>query len=414
MNNTRTTTQTSDDDLRAAASEIHASAPRPHPWDSLNTEATHPQRSEPTRSGRILISVAAASILLLGVIGTMAAIDRGGPPASPAASDVLPTVSSEVQPGAPVVVQPALSEDIDAIPVSGEASDWADRALFPIETPAGFTIESVSRSMGGDLTESGGVDTGDVVVKFITMTPAGGAGDARVTIETVPAGIGAIDSDVEPETVITANDAEWDVYIEQTADGLFFSTSYIRTQGVGGTVSLTAARTAEVAKDETVAFLESLRLVRVDEIPTEVVDLNRLPVVATVEPDDASSGFIRAQHTTNAWCLVTRIGNGGVSGCGFRIDPADTPAVFVELSYSDQNIVTVAGMAAPGATTIEVDLTDGTTLSVKPTYPVNGFDGIGFWAATHIHNGPIPQEGPVVTTRVLDAVGTVLGEVQAP
>ena len=249
--------------------------------------------------------------------------------------------------------------------------------------------------MGGDLTESGGVDTGDVVVKFITMTPTGGAGDARVTIKTVPAGIGALDSDIEPETVITANDAEWDVYIEQTADGLFFSTAYIRTQGVGGTVSLTAARNADDAKDETVAFLESLRLVRVDEIPTEVVDLNRLPVVATVEPDDASSGFIRAKHTTNAWCLVTRIGDGGVTGCGFHIDPADAPAVFVELSYSDQNIVTLAGMAAPGATTIEVDLTDGTTLTVEPTYPVDGFDGIGFWAANALPRRP----GPTRRTR---------------
>lgn len=414
MNNTRTITPTSDDDLRAVATEIHASAPTPHPWDSLSTEATRPQRPEPTRSGRILISVAAASILLLGFVGTMAAIDRGGPAAPLAASDLLPTVSSEGQSRSPVVVQPALTEDIDAIPVSREASDWTDRALFPVATPAGFTIESVSRSVGGDMTESGGVDTGDVVVKFITITAAGATDDARIAIETVPAGIGSLDSDVEPETVITANDAEWDVYIEQTADGLFYSTSYIRTQGVGGTVSLTAARNADDAKDETVAFLESLRLVRVDEIPTEVIDLNRLPVVATVEPDDASSGFIRAQHTTNTWCLVTRIGNGGVTGCGFRIDPADTPAVFVELSYSDQNLVTVAGMVAPGATTIEIDLTDGTTLTVEPTYPVDGFDGIGFWAATHSHDGPIPQEGPVVTTRVLGANGTVLGEVQAP
>ena len=363
----------------------------------------------------MLISVAAASILLLGVIGTMVAIDRGVPAAPPAASDVLPTVPSESQPPPLVLEQPGLTADIDAIPVSREASDWSNRALFPIETPAGFTIESVSRSMGGDLTESGGVDTGDVVVKFITTAPTRATGDARITIETVPAGIGSVDSDVEPETVTTGNDAEWDVYTEQTGDGWFFSTAYIRTQGgVGATVSLTAARTADDSKAETAAFLESLRLVPVADIPTEVIDLNRLPVVATVEPDDASSGLIKAQHTTNAWCVVTRIANGGVTGCGFRIDPADTPAVFVELSYSDQNIVTVAGMAAPGVTTIEFDLTDGTTLSVAPTYPANGFDGIGFWAATHPHDGPIPEDGPVLTSRVRGPDGTILGKVQAP
>lgn len=161
------------------------------------------------------------------------------------------------------------------------------------------------------------------------------------------------------------------------------------------------------------ALLESLRLVRIDEIPTEVIDLNRLPVVATVEPDDASSGVIRAQRTTNAWCLVTRVGDGGVSGCGFRIDPRNTPAVFIELSYNDDNIVTLSGMAAPDAKRIEISLTDGTTLGVEPTFPTNGVEGIGFWAATHTHDGPIPQQGPVIATQVFDVDGNTLGEVQA-
>lgn len=414
MNDPRSATPFSDNTLRAVATEIRESAPPPRPWESVRAGFTRPPMSTPPRTGRILISVAAVSIVLLGVIGTIAAIDRGGPAAPPTASDVLPNVSPAGQPRSPVIERPELTADIDAIPVSRDASDWSDRALFPIETPAEFTIESVSRSMGGELTESGGVDTGDVVVKFIPMTPSDTSGDARIEIETIPAGIGAVDNDVEPETVITGNDAQWDVYIEQTASGSYFSTAYIRTQGAGGTVSLTAATSAQEARDETSALLESLRLVRVDEIPTEVVDLNRLPVVATVEPDDASTGFVRAQHTTNAWCLVTRIGNGGVSGCGFRIDPAETPAVFVELSYTDQNTVTVAGMAAPGATSIEIDLVDGTTVSVEPTYPANAVDGIGFWAATHPSDSPIPQQGPVVATRVLGAGGTVLGEVQTP
>ena len=111
---------------------------------------------------------------------------------------------------------------------------------------------------------------------------------------------------------------------------------------------------------------------------------------------------------------MTMIGNGGVSGCGFRIDPESTPAVFVDLSYSDQNIVAVAGMAAPGVTAIEVDLADGTVITVQPTFSDEVADGIGFWAASHRHDGPIPSDGPVVATRVFGTDGTVIGAIEGP
>lgn len=414
MNDASPTTRSGDEALRAGAAEIHRAAPAPQPWESLDADRARQLEHRPTGTRRGLLAVAAASILAAGVAGTMMVVDRDDPASAPAASDQLPPVRPAGRPWSPVIEQPALTADIDAIPVSGDAADWADRALFPIETPDGYTIESVSLGMGGDVTESGGVATGDVSVKFITTTPTGTFDDPRILIETVPAGIGGVESDVEPETVVTGADVEWDVYVEEAPDGAHYATAYSRTQGPGAMVSFSGTDSAADALAEIEALLVSLRLVRVDEIPTEVVDLNRLPVVATVDPGDAAAGFMRAMRTTNAWCVVTRIGKGGVTGCGFRIDPASTPALFVDLSWSDQDVVTLAGMAAPGVTSIEIDLTDGTTVTVQPTFPDDTDDGIGFWAASHRHDGPIPSGGPVVTTRVFGVDGTVVGAVEGP
>jgi hypothetical protein len=413
MNDTTTSASISDDELRAVAAEIRRSAPPPHPWESLGADVV-PASDHGRRGGHILIGAAAASIVLLGVVGIMVTVDRGGPAAPSAANGALPASPTEGQPWSPVIEQLTLTAEIDAIAVSSDVGDWTDRAVFPLETPAGFTIDSVSRSVGGDITESGGVDTGDVVVRFITVTPTGSSADASLVIETVPAGIGPVSSATQPEIVTTSDNTRWDVYTEQTPEGSFTSTAYVRTPGPGATVSLTAATSAKEAEDQTRAVLESLRLVRIEEIPTEVIDLNRLPVVATAEPDDAASGFIAAQRTTNSWCIATRIGNHGGAGCGYRIDPRNTPARFVELSYDADGIVTMAGMAAPDVERIEIDLADGSTLNIQPTFPADSVDGIGFWVATHPHDGPIPQQGPVTDTRVFAEDGNPLGKVQAP
>jgi len=414
MNDTRTTINTDDDALRAVAAEIHREAPAPYTWESLDSVRVRPRERGSSSAGRGLLAVAAASILVAGVAGTIAIMDRDDAATAPAASDRLPPVRSEGTPWAPVVEQPMLPADVDAIEVSNDAGDWADRALFPTETPVGYTVESVSRGTGGAMTESGDVDTGDIRVSFITTTPQGTLDDPRIVIETVPAGIGAVESDVEPETVTTGSGVEWDVFIEQGPDGFFHSGAYARAAGVGGTLTISGAVSEADARSRTEAMLTSLRLVRVEEIPTEVVDLNRLPSVATSGPNDAASGFMRAARTTNAWCVVTSIGRGGSMGCGTRFEPASMSAVFVELAYTDDNIVTLAGLASSDATSIEIDLTDGTTLIVEPTFPDNTADGTGFWLTSHQNEGPIPTSGPVTATRVLGADGTVIGAVEGP
>lgn len=413
MNDTSTITRSGDENLRAVAVEIHRAAPAPHSWESLDTASVGLVEHRSTGLRRGLLAVAAVSILVVGVAGTIMVTSRNVPASAPAASDELPAVRPPGRPWTPVIEQPALTPDVDAIEVTGDAADWVDRALFPLETPNGYTFESVSQGVGGAMTEQGGVDTGDVSVRLISTTPAGTASDPLIVIATVPAGIGSVEIDVEPETVLTGADLKWDVYVEEGPEGSYQATSYARTQGPSGMVSYTGIGSASEALAETEVLLSSLRLVRVGEIPTEVVDLNRLPVVATVSSGDVA-GFLRATHTTNGWCLVSMIGNGGVTGCGFRLDPAFTSAVFVDVSWSDEGVVTLAGMAAPGVATIEIDLTDGTTVTVQPTFPEDADGGIGFWAASHRYDGPIGTDGPVVATRTIAADGDVIGAVEGP
>lgn len=414
MNNTRTTTHADDEALSAVAAEIHREAPAPHTWESLDRIRARPLERGSSGGRQGLLAVAAASILALGVAGTIAIVNREDAATAPAASDRLPPVRPEGTPWTPVIEQPVLTADVDAIALSNDAADWADRALFPTQTPDGYTVESVSRGTGGAMTESDDVDTGDVRVSFITTTPQGTNDDPRIVIETVPAGIGVVESDVEPEAVTTGDGVEWDVYIEQGPEGFFHSSAYTRTAGGGGTLTLSGAASEADVRAQTEVLLTSLRLVRVEEIPTEVVDLNRLPSVTTSGANDVAPGFMRAARTTNVWCVVTSIGNGGSMGCGTRFDPTSMSAVFVELSFTDQNIVTLAGLASPDATSIEIDLADGTTLTVEPTFPDNAADGIGFWVTSHRNEGPIPASGPVTGTRVLDADGTVAGAVEGP
>ena len=222
MNDARTTINRSDDDvLRAVAAEIHREAPAPQPWESLAAKSIRRDglRSASTRSG--LLAVAAVSLLAAGVAGTVLVIDRQSSTSVPAASDRLPPVRAAGQPWTPMIEQPELTTDIDAIPVNGDAADWAGRALFPTTTPDGFTVESVSLGVGGAMTESSSVDTGDVSARFITTTPSGSFDDPQIVVETVPSGIGDVESDVEPEIVVTGEGAEWDVYVVEGANGVY-------------------------------------------------------------------------------------------------------------------------------------------------------------------------------------------------
>lgn len=413
MIDTDTTSRSGDDVLHAAAAEIHRAAPSPHPWDQIVAQPGGDLAAQPSRRSRGLLAVAATSILLLGLAGVVA-VARDDSGTEPAASNAIRPVGVDARPWSPVIEQPVLTADIDAIPVSNDPADWADRALFPSETPQGFTIQSVSRGTGGALTETGGVDTGDVSVQYITTTPSGTVDDPRIMIESTPAGVGNVDSDVEPETIVTGAGAEWDIYVEQGPSGTFHTQAFTRTDGPGGMLSLNAMDSAEEALATTEAVLTSLRLVRIDEIPTDVVDLNRLPVVATVDPGDATRGFMSALRTTNAWCVVSRIGNSGAAGCRIPFVGTNAPAVFIDFGYSDEGVVALSGMAAPGVTKIEFDLTDGATISVVPTFTDDSADRVGFWVTTHRHEGMIASEGPVVATRVFGSNGAVLGAVQGP
>jgi hypothetical protein len=395
-----------DEELRAAAEEIHRTAPAPHPWGSIDA-ADFTLTARPSRgSRRGVLELAAAAILVAGIAGTamVANRDPGDPPAPSVEPSTAPTRT-------PVIEQPSLTGDLDVIEVTSDGADWVDRALFPLDTPDGFTLQSVSRGAGGDMTEYGGTDTGDVAVTLIPVDPSGEASDRGILIETVPSGIGGVESDVDAVTMSTGSGVSWDVYVESGPDGTYQSTAFARTEGPGATVSLAGMDSPIEALRETESLLGSLRLVRVDDIPTEVVDMSRLPVVVALPSADV---VVSATRTTNAWCVVSEVGNSRFSGCGFHFDPTRSSASFIDRSWNGERVVTLVGMAAPAVTSIEVDLADGTTVTIQPTFAAGNDDGIGFWAATHRHDGRIGTDGPVVATRVLDRDGNVIGTVDDP
>ncbi|MEM9745745.1 MAG: hypothetical protein AAF945_03545 [Actinomycetota bacterium] len=302
----------------------------------------------------------------------------------------------------------------DAIAVSSDAVDWEGRALVPAVTPDGFTIEYVARGGGGGFTESGVANTGDVTVTYLTTTPRGTPDDPRITIETTPAGIGAVDSDVAPLIVSTDSGVDWQVRIERGPNGFYAASGFTRTDGPGGAVFAAGAASEAGARSQIETVLESLRLVRIDDIPTDVIDLDQLPTVATTSRDDPRAGFMQAARTTNAWCISVRIGNSGSEGCSSRWTNLSAPAAFTQLGYSDENIVSLAGLATREVSTIEIDLTDGTTRTVTPTFPTNGGDGTGFWLLSHRHDGSIGSDGPIQSTRILNARGDTIGTVSHP
>jgi hypothetical protein len=360
-----------------------------------------------------VLAVAAAAVLVVGGGVALAFINGPDSVEAPAASDRLPPVPAEASSGSLVVEQPTLPGDIDAGAVSNDPADWADRALFPTDTPNGYTLLSVSQSSGGNFTESGGVDTGDILVRYISLASTGAADDSLIVIETVPAGIAEIDSDIAPDVVTTDSGAQWDVYVEEQAGSDVYGHAYIRTGGASGMVSVTGLESTDDASVRIESVIASLRLVRVDDIPTDVIDLGRLPVVATVEPGNAAAGFIAASHAANEWCVKVQTPSSESYGCGHRIDTATTPAVLVELGWNDQGDIALAGMTAPGVSSVEIDLADGTTITAEPSLPA-GSDGIGFWVASHRLDGTIPQEGPIMATRALTSDGTLLGPVVGP
>ena len=413
MTDTDTSTRCNDDLLYTVAAEIHRAAPPPHAWEQLDALAGNRLGPAPIRR-RGVLAVAAASILVVGVASTMALVDRGDSADTPTASDQLPPVRADARTGSLVVEQPALIDGIDAIDVRNDPADWSDRALFPAETPEGYTLASVSLGTGGAFTDTGGVDTGDVFVRYLSLASTGAVDDPLIVIETVPAGVADFDSDVEPQTITTDAGAQWDVYVEHQPDGNVYAHAYIRTGRAGGTVSLTGLDSADDAFAQMETLITSMRLVRVDELPADVIDLNRLPVVATAEPGNAAAGFIGARRATNEWCVVVKTPSSESRGCGYRIDPTSTPAAFVELGWNDQGDVGLAGMTSADVASLEIDLSDGTTITVEPTFPADSPDGIGFWVTSHRLDGAIPQDGPIVATRALDADSALLGPVEGP
>lgn len=404
MNDTITDSSADGDEmLSAVAREISHAAPRPHTWASIVADDLMIDDRQ-RRSARGVAMVAAVVLVVAGVAGTMLIVGRDDRAGVPIASDEVTPEEVWV----PVIEQPSLSSDVDVIEPSGDAGDWVGRALFPLETPDGFTLESVSQGVGGDVTEQGELDSGDVVVRFI---PISSPDDPGIVIETIPAGVGVVDTDTAMDTVVTGSGFEWSVLLEEFPAGRYSATAFARTNGAGAMVSLGAFDSIAEAQTLTESLLASLRLVRIDDIPADVIDMSRLPVVMRID-DEAGGGVVRAASATNGWCVVSRIGNAGMSGCGFRLDPGREFAVSFGSSWSpDDGTVTLIGMAAPTVARIEIDLADGTTITMEPTFPTDADGAVGFWAISHQFDSPIGPDGPVSATRVIDDAGDIIGTV---
>ncbi len=324
------------------------------------------------------------------------------PTPTPPSADAVPQ---------PIIEQPTITGDVDAIDVTTDASDWAGRALFAAETPDGYTIEFVSREREpvGDPAEQ----AAELAVQYVTTTPNDSDRIARVRIETLPGGIEYTAADTPQEMFRSVNGVDWEIHVANDAGNVYWAGAVFTTGGAGAMVSSYGHATADEAAATAKSVIDSLRLVSIEDIPTEVVTLDDMPVVARTGPDDIVDGLMRAARTTNAWCFTTTTDGGSSRGCGAaRFDPATTPGAFTGIAWDPDGIFELSGVVAAGVATVEVEFADGQAFTVEPT--PSGDDGTGFWIATRRYNGELPMDGSGVTGRALAADGSIIGTIDQP